>query len=625
MPSEQDKTSIRNFSIIAHVDHGKSTLADRLLEFTGTIAPDKLRAQFLDQMDLERERGITIKLAPVRMVYTPTSAINPKPYILNLIDTPGHVDFNYEVSRSLACVEGVILLVDATEGIQAQTLANWRLAREAGLQMIPVMNKIDLPNAQIEATRSALAALTGCAAKDVLAVSAKRGDGINELLDAIITRIPPPRVIKSEPVRALIFDSMFDAFRGIVISVRVAQGILRTDSSVVFVGTDTHSKILELGTFSPKRVAKSELVAGEIGYLITNTKNIEECRVGDTITLENTHFRVADYRAVALPGYRDVQPVVFAGIFPEGADDSNKLRMALGKLRLNDAALVYEPEKVSAMGDGFRCGFLGLLHLEITRERLKREYNIATVVTTPNIAYRVTEKRGKVYEARSVTDFPDLTRLEKVEEPWARVELIVPERDLGRVFELITSVRGKPGPVDYLIDGAGTPAGQTVALTIEMPLAGILVDFADRLKAVTTGFGSFRYDIIGWRETEVVRLDILVAEDPVEGLARLVWRDDAERVGRAIVKTLKDIIPPQQFEVKIQAAIGGKVVASERVRPMRKDVIAGLYGGDVSRKNKVLERQRRGKKDMMAKSRVRVPPDAYLAVLAHHLPSGRKE
>ncbi|OGL73613.1 elongation factor 4 [Candidatus Uhrbacteria bacterium RIFCSPHIGHO2_02_FULL_57_19] len=593
-----EQSKIRNFCIIAHIDHGKSTLADRLLEITGTVEKRKMKEQMLDQMELERERGITIKLAPARMDYNG--------HVLNLIDTPGHVDFTYEVSRSLAAVEGAVLLVDATQGVQAQTIANLYLAIEQNLAIIPVVNKIDLPNADVERTRKEIVALVGCEPGDVMLASGKTGAGVPEILEAVVSRVPPPRGKDSSPFRALIFDSTYDEFKGVIAFVRVVDGAIKRGEKIVMRATGAAGEALEVGYFRPQFVTGDSLAAGEIGYVVTGHKEIDTVRVGDTII-------AAGAGAVEpLPGYREVKPMVFAGIFPKEGSDFERLREAMLKLRLSDSSLIFEPERSGALGFGFRIGLLGLLHLEIVQERLRREHNLELVVTTPSVAYRVFQTDGRETIIKSPADLPDKTRVLRIEEPWVKLDVVTPKQFLGGVMQLAAGSRGLYVNTEYL--GGGESDGRAI-LHFEIPLSSILVDFYDKLKSVSSGFASMNYELLGYREAEIVRLDVLVAEEPVEALSTLVWEEDAQRIGRNIVERLKESIPKQQFEIKLQAAIGGKIIAAERVPALRKDVLAKLYGGDVTRKMKLLEKQKKGKKKMMGRGSVEIPTEAYLAVL----------
>jgi GTP-binding protein LepA len=597
--------NIRNFCIIAHIDHGKSTLADRLLEFTNTISQREMKAQLLDQMDLERERGITIKLQPVRMNYRNSEG---EDYTLNLIDTPGHVDFTYEVSRSLAAVEGAILLVDATQGVQAQTIGNLYLALEENLTIIPVINKMDLPNAEPERVRDEIVDLLGCDPEDVLYASGKTGQGVDKLVETVIEKVPPPQGNPDSPFRALIFDSVYDSYRGVVAYVRVVDGAIKRTDKFHMVAVGSSGETTEVGHFIPKMSAFDFLNAGEIGYVVTGFKDIDNCRVGDTIT-------VPDFRSSGvepLSGYRDVHPMVFAGIFPKEGDDFERLREAMLKLKLNDAALMFDPEHSTALGFGFRCGFLGMLHLEIAQERLRREHGLDIVVTLPSVAYEVAKTDGSIDIAKSPLDLPDPSRISSISEPWVRADIVTPKEHLGAVMALAQERRGVYLNTEYLSSGGA----QTRAIIhYDMPLASILVDFYDKLKSATSGYASLNYELIGYRPAKVVRMDILVNEDPAESLALIVYEDTAQREGRRIVDKLKESLPRQQFEIKIQAALGSKIVASSRIAPYRKDVTAKLYGGDVSRKQKLLEKQKKGKKRMGKGGKVDIPPEAYIAVL----------
>jgi GTP-binding protein LepA len=590
-----DQGKIRNFVITAHIDHGKSTLSDRFLEITGTVAMREMKNQILDNMELERERGITIKLAPARM--------NWKGYELNLIDTPGHVDFTYEVSRSLSSVEGAILLVDATQGVQAQTIANLYLAMEQDLKIIPVVNKIDLPAADPEGTRAELVKLLGCAPEDVLYVSGKSGVGVRELLDAVVERLPAPAGDAAAPLRALIFDSFYDDYKGVVAYIRVIDGVLNTKDRVRFMATGFKSEALEVGVMQPRMKETGRLAAGEIGYIVTGEKDISGVRVGDTVTF-------ADAAVEALPGYREVRPMVFAGIFAKEGSSYERLREAMLKLKLSDSSLIFEPEQSTALGFGFRVGFLGLLHLEIIQERLRREYGLDLVVTAPSVAYRVIKTDGKEMVAKSPQDLPDATHLEGVAEPWVKLAVICREADIGGILQLIADKRGIYKNTEFLGE-----EHKRVIVSAELPLSAIVVDFYDKLKSVSSGYASMSYEFCDYRPADVVRMNIMVAEEPVEALASLVYRDEAQRVGRKIVETLKEAIPRQMFEVKIQAAVGGKIVASERIPAMRKDMLAKMSGGDVTRKMKLLKKQKEGKKRMKAAGHVDLPPETYLAVL----------
>ncbi len=590
---------IRNFCIIAHIDHGKSTLADRFLEITNTVEKRKMRSQLLDQMDIEQERGITIKLQPVRMKY--------KDCILNLIDTPGHVDFTYEVSRSLAAVEGAILLVDATQGVQAQTIGNLYLALEQDLTIIPVLNKIDLPNAEIEKVSEEIINLLGCKKEEILSCSAKTGENIDKILDKVIELVPEPKINKDAKTRAMIFDSFYDDYRGVVASVRVFDGELKKGDKIYFMGTKTEAEILDLGHYSPEMISDPKLENGQVGYVVTGLKELGDVKVGDTITHKENPSEVP------LSGYREVKPMVFAGIFPQEGDDYNALRDAMDKLKLNDSALFYEPEQSQALGFGFRCGFLGMLHLEIFQERLVREFGLHIIATVPSVAYHVYKTNREKIIVKSPQSLPETQYIEMIEEPWMNVDIITPEIFIGNVMGLVAERKGLYKNTEYLSTGAG----QRAMLHYEMPLASLITDFYDKLKTVTSGYASLNYEYKEYRKSDVVKMDILIAEEAVEALATLVWRDEAFRIGKKIVNSLKETLPKQQFMIKIQAAIGGKVIAAERLSALRKDVTAKLYGGDVTRKRKLLEKQKKGKKKMLSlgKGKVDIPSEAYLAVL----------
>jgi GTP-binding protein LepA len=583
---------IRNFSIIAHIDHGKSTLADRILELTHAVSSREMRAQVLDSMELERERGITIKAQAVRVEW--------KGHQLNLIDTPGHVDFTYEVSRSLQACEGALLVVDAAQGTQAQTLANAYLAVENNLDIVPVVNKIDLPQADPESAARELADLIGDDEDRVLRISAKTGEGVEEVLDAIVERVPPPEGDPDAPARALIFDSSYDQYRGVVAFVRVVDGSFSAREPLRAMALGTRFEAEELGFFAPTRRETGALEAGEVGYVITGLKDVSRLRVGDTITSEQ---RPA---AEPLPGYKDVKPMVFSGLFPTDSDDYPELRDALEKLKLNDAALFYEPETSQALGFGFRCGFLGLLHMEIVRERLEREFDLDLLVTAPNVAYRVKPPNADWREVHTPTDMPN--ELEEVEEPYIKASIIVPKEYVGAVMELNNERRGRFDHLEYLSE-------ERVHLTYELPLAEIVLDYYDQLKSRTRGYASFDYDVIGFRPGKLVRVDVLVGGEPVDALSLVIHRDSAYDRGRALVERLREEIPRQHFDVAIQAAIGARVIARETVKARRKDVLAKCYGGDITRKRKLLERQKAGKKRMKQVGMVEVPQEAFLAVL----------
>ncbi len=596
---------LRNFCIIAHIDHGKSTLADRFLEFTGTVSKRDMKNQLLDSMDLERERGITIKLTPVRMKYI----LDNKEYVLNLIDTPGHVDFNYEVSRSLAAVEGAVLLVDATQGVQAQTIGNLYLAIEQNLQIIPIINKVDSPAANIEKTTAEIIHLLGCDPADIILASGKTGQGVEDILKAIVKKVPPPTDLNTQPARALIFDSSYNEFKGVVASVRVADGELKKGDRIYLMGTQTPAEVLELGYYTPKFQPAPILKNGEIGYIVTGLKEVRDCRVGDTITTLNSEK--TGVAKESLPGYKEVKPMVYAGIFPSEGDGYEELRDAIDRLKLSDSALIYEPEHSQALGFGFRCGFLGMLHLDIFQERLKREFNLEVVITVPSVAYKIEKTNGTGMTIHSPQEMPEPNHILSIMEPWMTLDIITPKEYVGNVMTLISERRGRYLNTEYLSTGSD----QRALLHYQIPLAALITDFYDKLKTVTSGYGSMNYELIDYEKTDVVKIDILVAEESVEALATLVWREDAFHIGKKICESLKDSLPRQQFELKIQAAIGGKVVASERLGALRKDVIAKLYGGDVTRKMKLLEKQKKGKKRMMAHSKVDIPAEAYLAVL----------
>ena len=587
-----DQDRIRNFSIIAHIDHGKSTLADRILEVTDTVTGRDMRAQVLDSMELERERGITIKAQAVRVAW--------KGQQLNLIDTPGHVDFTYEVSRSLQACEGALLVVDAAQGIEAQTVANAYLAIENNLEIVPVVNKIDLPQADPDAAAAEVAELVGEDPDRVLRISAKTGEGIEAVLDAIVERIPPPAGDPEAPPRALVFDSSYDQYRGVVAFVRMVDGSFSRGEPVRAMAQGTRFEAEEVGFFSPTMVAADALRAGEVGYVITGLKDVSKLRVGDTLTSER---RPA---AEPVPGYKDVKPMVFAGLFPTDSDDYPELRDALERLKLNDAALFYEPETSQALGFGFRCGFLGLLHMEIVRERLEREFDLDLLVTAPNVAYRVVTKAGDEVEVHNPSDMP--SEIERVDEPYIKASIIVPKDYVGPVMELNTERRGSFDHMEYLSE-------QRVLLVYELPLAEIVLDYYDQLKSRTRGYASFDYDLIGFREGDLTRVDVLLAGEPVDALSLIVHRDGAYARGRALVDRLREEIPRQFFDVPVQAAIGSRVIARETIKAKRKDVLAKCYGGDISRKRKLLERQKKGKRRMKQVGSVEVPQEAFLAVL----------
>ena len=615
-------TNIRNFCIVAHIDHGKSTLADRLLELTGTIEKRKMKEQFLDTMDLERERGITIKLQPVRMAYRLSSIANGKveEYVLNLIDTPGHVDFSYEVSRSLAAVEGAILLVDATKGVQAQTLANLYLAQQQGLTIVPAINKIDLPGARVEIVEDEVINVlnqykippsppfTKWGEEQIYKISGKEGIGVEELLRAVITKVAPPKIDAQKTFRALVFDSNYDAYKGVLAYIRVVDGEIKHGDKIMFMVSGARVEAIEIGIFTPSLKPVEKLSAGEIGYIATGLKEVALCRVGDTITSFSS-----DQIVKPLPGYKEPRPMVFASFYPavlekQEAQDYNLLRDALGKLKLSDAALVFEPESSDALGRGFKCGFLGMLHLEIVSERLRREYNLELIVTTPSVVYQIKKRNGEELVIYSPQQLPDPSAIDEIREPWVKLEVIGPSEYLGVLMKLLQTVGGVYLDTQYL-------GAQRVIISYEAPLREIIVDFYDRLKSATSGYASMSYELIGWREDDLVRLDILVAQEAVEAFARIVPRHKAAGEGRIIVEKLKEILPPQMFAVSLQAAVGGKIVAREDLAARRKDVTAKLYGGDVTRKNKLLDKQRKGKKKMRDRGSVNIPQDVFLKVL----------
>jgi GTP-binding protein LepA len=587
-----DQSKIRNFSIIAHIDHGKSTLADRILELTEAVSARDMREQLLDSMELERERGITIKAQAVRVSW--------KGHELNLIDTPGHVDFTYEVSRSLQACEGALLVVDAAQGIEAQTLANAYLAIENGLEIAPVVNKIDLPQADPDGASVEVADLLGDDPARVVRISAKTGENVDEVLDAIIERVPAPAGDPDAPPRALVFDSTYDQYRGVLAFVRVVDGSFRRREALQTMATGTRFDAEELGFFSPSMTPVESLTAGEVGYVVTGLKDVSRLRVGDTLT------SVANRADAPLPGYKDVKPMVFAGLFPTDSDAYPELRDALERLKLNDAALFYEPETSTALGFGFRCGFLGLLHMEIVRERLEREFDLDLIVTAPNVAYRVRERNGEWVEVHNPAEFP--REVEEVEEPYVRASIIVPKEFVGAVMELNNERRGTFDHMEYL-------SPERVHLTYELPLGEIVLDYYDQLKSRTRGYASFDYDLSGFKPGNLVRVDVLVASEPVDALSLIIHRDYAYDRGRLLVEKLREEIPRQMFDVPIQAAIGARVIARETVKARRKDVLAKCYGGDISRKRKLLEQQKKGKKRMKQVGAVEVPQEAFLAVL----------
>jgi GTP-binding protein LepA len=588
-----DQGHIRNFCIIAHIDHGKSTLADRLLELTGTVQMREMKAQHLDKMDLERERGITIKLAPVRMKY--------KDYELNLIDTPGHVDFSYEVSRSLEAVEGAILVVDASQGIQAQTLANVYLALAANLKIIPVLNKIDLPAADVERVSAEVINLLGCAKEDILLVSAKTGQGVDELLERIVSEVPPPSGKADQPARALIFDSYYDDYRGVILYIRQFDGQISKNAAVRMLGTKAEGIALEVGSLNPDMAPAQNLKSGEIGYIVTNLKTTRSGRVGDTVTTVGA-------KAEPLAGYKNVQPFVYAGFFPESNENYQALKDAVERLSLSDSALQYSTENSPVLGFGFRLGFLGLLHMDIVRERLEREYDLELIVTNPSTDYKVKQTDGAELDIKSASELPDMSLVAEIREPWVKGEIVCPNQYVGSVLQMIVGARGLQKHIGYV-------DAQLAVIDFEAPLANLLTDFYDQLKSITSGYGSFNYELKDYRAEDLVRLDFYVAGDRVDALSIMVHKTEAERVARSAVAKLKEVIPRQQFKVALQAAIGGKFIAREDISAFRKDVTIGLYGGDVSRKKKVLAKQKRGKERMKRFGKVDIPAEAFAVML----------
>ena len=595
-----DQQHIRNFSIIAHIDHGKSTLADRILELTHTVDPRSMRAQLLDSMDLERERGITIKAQAVRVFYT---AQDGEHYQLHLIDTPGHVDFTYEVSRSLAACEGALLVVDASQGVEAQTVANTYLAVDSGLELIPTMNKVDLPGAEPERVGEEIAELIGEQPEEVRRISAKTGEGVNELLEEIVRRVPPPSGDPDAPPRALIFDSEYDQYRGVIAYIRMVDGTFKKGETIRAMAAGTEAEIDDIGFFTPAMLPADQLSAGEVGYLITGIKDVTTLRVGDTLTT-----KVRNAAEHALPGYRDVKPMVFCGLFPMNNDDYPELRDALEKLTLNDAALSWEPETSDALGFGFRCGFLGLLHMDIVRERLEREYDLELMATMPSVEFEITLTDGSVIPIHNPTDMPDPARIAEVREPYIRASILTPKEFIGQIMELCQDRRGNHAGMHYL-------SSERVQLTYDLPLAEIVLDFFDQLKTRTRGYASLDYEPIGLRPSNLVKLDVLLGGDAVDALIMVVHRDKAYEQGKELTERLRKRIPRQQYDVPIQAAVGAKIIARETVKAFRKDVTAKCYGGDISRKRKLLEKQKEGKRRMKQVGRIEVPQEAFLAVL----------
>ncbi len=594
-----DKSHIRNFSIIAHIDHGKSTLADRLLERTGALTKREMSDQVLDAMDLERERGITIKAHSVRLNYR---AQNGEDYVLNLIDTPGHVDFSYEVSRSLSACEGALLIVDAAQGVEAQTLANTYLALDHHLEIVPVINKIDLPSAEIPRIQDQLENIIGLDPKDAILASAKQGIGTEEILEAIVHRLPPPKGDYEAPLKALIFDSWFDAYRGVIVLVRVIDGTLRKGQKIRMVATQQSFNVEQVGVLTPKLVEVEELSVGEVGFVIANIKRVADTKIGDTITED------ARQTPEPFPGFQEVKPMVFAGLYPTNSEAYEDLRDALGKLQLNDSAFFYEPDTSGALGFGFRCGFLGLLHMEIVQERLEREFNLDLITTAPGVRYRITTTKGEVLEIHNPSKLPDVQEIAKFEEPLIKAMILTNDEFVGPILKLAEEKRGVQKGFEYITQNR-------VLITYELPLNEIVLDFYDRMKSASRGYASLDYHFSGYQESKLVRLDIMVAGEPVDALSLIVHQDFAITRGRALAVKMKELIPRQMFEVPIQAAIGSKIIAREVVRAMRKNVLAKCYGGDITRKRKLLEKQKEGKKRMKKLGKVEIPQDAFLAIL----------
>lgn len=594
-----DQNKIRNFSIIAHIDHGKSTLADRLIEYTGTLTKREMEAQILDSMDLERERGITIKAQAVRSSY---KAKNGEEYMLNFIDTPGHVDFTYEVSRALAACEGALLVIDATQGIEAQTLANVYLALDNDLEIIPVINKVDLPSADPDRVKHEIEEVIGIDASEAVLTSAKTGLGIEDVLEAIVAKVPAPSGISDSPLKALVFDSKFDAYKGVVLYVRVIDGRIKPGMKIKMMATNAEFEVTEVGVFKPNLVNVDSLEVGQVGFFAAAIKNVKDARVGDTVTDANNPA------AEALPGYRKATPMVFCGLYPVENSDYDNLRDALEKLQLNDASLVFEPETSVALGFGFRCGFLGLLHMDVIKERLEREYNLTLITTAPNVIYQIFRTNGDVELVDNPSNFPDPTVIDHVEEPYVNATIIVPKDYVGAVMELSQEKRGEYENMTYLDE-------TRVMIHYALPLSEIIYDYFDRLKSVTRGYASLDYELAGYRASSLVKVDILLNGEPVDALSAIVHREKAVSRGRQLVEKLRSLIPRQMFEIPVQAAIGNKVIARENVRAMRKDVLAKCYGGDISRKRKLLEKQKEGKKRMKQVGSVELPQEAFMAIL----------
>jgi len=585
--------NIRNFCIISHIDHGKSTLADRLLELTETVEQRKMHSQFLDMMDLEQEKGITIKLQPVKMEYNG--------YLLNLIDTPGHVDFGYEVSRSLAAVEGAVLLVDASQGIQAQTLANLHLAQEQKIVIIPVVNKIDLPHAQVEKTIKEISQLLNIKEDEIIRISAKDGVNIESVLKIIIEKIPSPKGDSKKPLRALIFDSNYNSYKGVLAYVRIVDGQIKQGDKIMMAASNTKTEVVEVGVFKPEMIKNDFLLAGQIGYVATGFKKVTQCRVGDTIISQ-------DKKTESLPGYKEAKPMVFASFYPTDSDDHDLLKDGLSKLELNDAALKYEPESCEGLGRGFRCGFLGMLHLEIILERLKREYELNLIVTIPSVSYKIITLDKKQQIISSANDLPEINKIEKIQEPWINLEVVTPNQYLGQVMKLLEETRGEYQDTKYL-------SPERVLIKYHVPLNEIIIDFYDKLKNATAGYASMNYQMLDYRTGDLVKIDILIAGENVEAFTRIIHKEKSHQEGRALVKKLKEVIPKQLFAISLQAAIGGNIIARETISAMRKDVTGYLYGGDRTRKNKLLEKQKKGKKKMKILGKVNIPQEVFFKVL----------
>ena len=590
--------NIRNFSIVAHIDHGKSTLADRLIQQTGTVAARDMVEQVLDSMDIERERGITIKAQTVRLDY---KAEDGKTYILNLMDTPGHVDFAYEVSRSLAACEGSLLVVDASQGVEAQTLANVYQAIDAGHEIVPVLNKIDLPAAEPDRVKEQIEDVIGIDASDAVPISAKTGIGIDLVLEAIVKRLPPPKGDDTAPLKAMLVDSYYDAYLGVVVIVRVIDGMMKKGQRIKMMGTDAHYEIEKIGVFKPKMQDVAQLGPGEVGFITAQIKQVSDTRVGDTITDEKRGC------TEALAGFKPAQPVVFCGLFPVDAADFDDLRAAMGRLRLNDASFSYEMESSAALGFGFRCGFLGLLHLEIIQERLSREFNLDLIATAPSVVYQITLTNGEMIELHNPADMPDVVKIDEIAEPWIRATIMTPDEHLGSVLKLCQERRGLQIDLSYV--------GKRAMAVYDLPLNEVVFDFYDRLKSISKGYASFDYQITDYRAGDLVKMSILVNAEPVDALSMLVHRTRADSRGRGMVEKLKDLIPPHMFQIPIQAALGGKIIARETVRALRKDVTAKCYGGDASRKRKLLDKQKEGKKRMRQFGKVEIPQEAFIAAL----------